>query len=146
MSIQKQIREMITEDKIRLGTTPWLRISQERMLSFGHFSGMGFKGGGAADLSAEVDPFAAMSLIPFLLGGIFQIADASANRLVSIQECTFISPILIDTDFQMEATLVSGKLNTEGHLIYKLGIAFQLRTDPLPCIVAEVIGLAGNPS
>src|SRR3954451_5840856 len=110
MPLQVTIREFLTDHKRWLGSTPWLTIDRERLQVFARFTDMGFAGGGGADLVNEIDPFAALSLTPFLLGGILQITDAAANRIVAINECTFIAPIPVDTEFQIQATLLSGKL------------------------------------
>jgi hypothetical protein len=145
MLIRKHLHELITEKKMDLGATPWIRLDHERMQAFSRFADLGFKGGAMADTSVEVEPFAAMSLIPSLLGCVFQIVDATAHRLVAVEQCTFVSSIPVGAEFAIEATLISGKWNTERLLVYRLGLAFQLRGQNLPSIIAEVVGLAGNP-
>jgi hypothetical protein len=145
MPTLKRMAELITDKKIPLGATRWMRLERERMQAFTHFADIGFKGGPLADINTEIDPFAAMSLIPSLLGGVFQITDATANRLVAVEQCTFVSSLPLGAEFSMEATLISGKWNPGGLLLYRLGVAFQLKAENLPCIIAEVVGLAGNP-
>ena len=145
MPVSRTMQQLVTTQPVELGSTPWFRYAPERVRLFVQFSVTDFGPGPAADPGEEVDPFAVMALLPSLLSGIFVISDAAEHRVLTVENCNFLSSIPLNAEIRLTARLIEGQFNAEGHLVYKVGFVVNVKSQPSPAIIGELTGVAGNP-
>lgn len=140
-----RMADLVTSEPQKLGDSDWIVYGPRRLRHFIDLVRTDWGFGPVADPAEEVDPFAALALIPPLLSNILTITDAAEHRITGIQKCDFISSIPLGAEVRLTAFLISGKINPEGHLVYQIEFSWWVKNNDRPLIIGELAGIAGNP-
>lgn len=142
MPLRLTLKELASASRIKLPSPAPVRIGPERLQ---HFAALAAAGTATAtDPIREIDPLVALALLPSLLAELLVVTDASANHIAVLQNCVFVQTIPADAAINIEAELMQGQVNADGHVAYRIGFAWRINNGSPPAIVGELLGMAGN--
>ena len=146
MPLTLAMSEFVTATPKDLGTSDWIPLTPERARLLEALSRLPAAGPAPiAEAHEEVDPLAVLAMLPAMLASIFQFGDASAHRLVALEQCNFLSSVAPNTEIAMTARILEGQYNAEGHLVYRLGFFANAKGESRPFLIGELAAMAGNP-
>jgi hypothetical protein len=145
MPLTLAMNDFVTSEPKDLGTSDWIVLGPERARLLQQLSEIAPAPAPIAG-NQEIDPFIVLAMLPALLATVFQFRDASAHRLVALEQCNFLSSIPVNAEIRMTARILDGQFNADGYLVYRLGFLVNTKTASRPVMVGEMAGMAGNPA
>jgi acyl dehydratase len=152
MATELTLKELASSKERDLGSSPWVKIEQERVNQFADATG--------DHQWIHVDPDAAkagpfggtiahgylsLALLPWLLGDVIRVPDAQMGVNYGIERVRFTSPVPVGSEVRATARLVSSEPKGDG-ILYKVGVQIEIKGQEKPAMVGEVLYLAlGRP-
>jgi hypothetical protein len=146
MPVNLPMNDFVTSEPKDLGSSDWVLLGPERARILEQLSETGSGPAPIAGVNGEIDPFIALAALPALLAAVFQFRDASAHRLVAVEQCNFLSSIPVNSEIRMTARILQGQFNADGYLVYRIGFLVNIKGASRPVIAGELAGMAGNPA
>lgn len=145
MPVILAMNDFVTSEPKDLGISDWIPLEPGRAQLLEQLSEATSGPAPIARANEEIDPFIVLAMLPALLASVFQFRDASAHRLVAVEQCNFLSSIPVNAEIRMTARILQGQFNADGYLVYRLGFLMNTKAVSRPFIVGELAGMAGSP-
>lgn len=134
-----------------LGSSPWLRIEQDRVQAFAECTG-DFQWIHVDVARAEAGPFGAtiahgfltLSLIPVLQAEVFAFDMPGAKLNYGVNKLRFPAPLRVGSRIRDTCTLVSVTSSAQGHHVV-VGHVVEIEGEPKPACVVEAVALLLSP-
>ncbi|KRB76351.1 hypothetical protein ASE01_15260 [Nocardioides sp. Root190] len=132
-----------------LGTSDWLRVTQERVDLFADATGdhqwihvdpeRAARGPFGATLAHG---YLTLSLVPELFAGLLEVTDLSRGVNYGIERLRFTAPVLVGSSIRLAARVVDGRWKPDGGVEYRVALRVEVEGTERPAMVAECLFLA----
>ena len=148
MTTELTLEELAATEERDLGSSPWVRIEQERVNRFADATGdhqwihddlEAAKAGPFGGTIAH--GYLSLALLPALLGDLIHVPDAQMGVNYGIDRVRFTSPVPVGSEVRLNARLLSSEPKGDG-ILYKVGVQIEIKGQEKPAMVGEVLYLA----
>src|SRR5690242_2202957 len=152
MATELTLQELSESGERDLGSSPWVKIEQERVNMFAEATG-DHQWIHVNPEAAKAGPFGgtiahgylSLSLLPALLSDVISVPDARMGVNYGIDRVRFTSPVPVGSEVRVNARLLSAEPKGDG-ILYKVGVQIEIKGQEKPAMVGEVLYLAlGQP-
>lgn len=142
------LAELAGSEERDLGSSPWVKIEQERVNLFADATG-DHQWIHVDPEAAKAGPFGgtiahgylSLSLLPVLLSDVIRVSDARMGVNYGIDRLRFTSPVPTGSEVRAHARLLSAEPKGDG-ILYKVGVQLEIKGQEKPAMVGEVLFLA----
>jgi acyl dehydratase/putative sterol carrier protein len=147
------LSELAASEERDLGSSPWVKIEQERVNQFADATGdhqwihVDLEAAKAGPFGGTIaHGYLSLGLLPALLGGLIHVPDAQMGVNYGIDRVRFTSPVPVGSEVRVNARLLSSEPKGDG-ILYKVGVQIEIKGQEKPAMVGEVLYLAlGQPA
>jgi len=142
------LEELAATEERDLGSSPWVRIEQERVNRFADATGdhqwihVDLEAAKAGPFGGTIaHGYLSLALLPALLGDLIHVPDAQMGVNYGIDRVRFTSPVPVGSEVRVNARLLSSEPKGDG-ILYKVGVQIEIKGQEKPAMVGEVLYLA----
>jgi len=142
------LEELASSEERDLGSSPWVKIEQERVNQFADATGdhqwihVDLDAAKAGPFGGTIaHGYLSLALLPALLGNLIHVPDAQMGVNYGIDRVRFTSPVPVGSEVRVNARLVSSEPKGDG-ILYKVGVQIEIKGQEKPAMVGEVLYLA----
>jgi acyl dehydratase/putative sterol carrier protein len=147
------LSELAATDERDLGSSPWVKIEQERVDQFAEATGdhqwihVDLEAAKAGPFGGTIaHGYLSLALLPALLTNLIRVPDAQMGVNYGIDRVRFTSPVPVGSEVRVNARLLSSEPKGDG-ILYKVGVQIEIKGQEKPAMVGEVLYLAlGQPA
>ncbi len=153
MSTELTLAELASTQDRDLGSSPWVKIEQERVNQFAEATGdhqwihVDLEAAKAGPFGGTIaHGYLSLALLPALLANLIRVPDAQMGVNYGIDRVRFTSPVPVGSEVRVNARLLSSEPKGDG-ILYKVGVQIEIKGQEKPAMVGEVLYLAlGQPA
>jgi len=142
------LEELASSEERDLGSSPWVKIEQERVNQFADATGdhqwihVDLEAAKSGPFGGTIaHGYLSLALLPALLGNLIHVPDAQMGVNYGIDRVRFTSPVPVCSEVRVNARLVSSEPKGDG-ILYKVGVQIEIKGQEKPAMVGEVLYLA----